>query len=216
MNTIQLIIFDWDGTLIDSVARIVRCFEETYRSFDLTPADADTIKSTIGLPLTESFYKLVPEDSSITQPEWVSAYRQVWLEEGRLALSPLFDGVPQLLEELSLRYEMCIATGKSRAGLERELNHYGIAHYFREQRCANETKPKPDPEMLFQLLDAYQVSPGEAIMIGDSTLDIEMGNAAGMPTIAVTSGGQSAEILRGVNPSAMFNSVCDIRQQLLT
>lgn len=215
MNHLQLIVFDWDGTLIDSVSRIVLCFQKSFEALGLDWPGKEPVQSTIGLPLTESYYRLVPPESSVTQEEWVEAYRQIWRSEAFQAPSPLFPGVPELLERLSRRFQLCIATGKSRVGLERELSHYELGRFFRETRCANETLPKPHPEMVQQLLRAYDVEGHEAIMVGDSVLDIEMGRNAGLLTVAVTSGGQSEAVLRGAGPTNVVAGVTELERLLL-
>ncbi len=214
MNHLQLIVFDWDGTLIDSVARIVLCFQKSFAALELDWPGEEPVARTIGLPLTESYHLLVPRDRGISQAAWVESYRQIWRSEDFLAPSPLFAGVQELLEDLAGRYQLCIATGKSRVGLEREMGHYQLDRFFRETRCANETRPKPDPEMLMQLLQAYGVEAQQALMVGDSVLDIEMGQRAGMTAVAVTSGGQSEAQLRAAGAAHVLARVTELAELL--
>lgn len=215
MPAAKLLIFDWDGTLIDSVPRIVRCFNESFDALGLPRADENAIRAMIGLPLTESYKHLLPQDRGISQDDFVNAYRDVWRDEARLPLSPLFEGVPQLLEELNeAGFRMCVATGKSREGLERELNHYDLYGYFEDTRCANETEPKPHPQMIEQLLVGCGIGPAEAVMIGDTPLDLDMGRAAGVRCVGVTSGSQTRQQLEASQPDVIFDVITSAKDYL--
>lgn len=216
MPKAKLLIFDWDGTLIDSVPRIVRCFNESFDALGLERAEEASIKAMIGLPLTESYKYLVPEGSGISLEQFVDAYRVIWRDEARLPLSPLFVGVPELLAKLAdAGYRMCVATGKSREGLERELNHYNLYAYFEDTRCANETEPKPHPQMIDQLLVGCGIGPADAWMIGDTPLDLNMGKAAGVRCMGVTSGSQTQAQLQACEPEVIFERITDATGYLL-
>ena len=200
MKNYELLIFDWDGTLIDSVNRILTCFDYCFDELGLPRPDAAAVKPLIGLPLAEAFQVLLPPSTEVGLPECAAIYRRLWRDE-RIPLSSLFEGVPSLLITLEARsYQLAVATGKSREGLEREQKHHGIDHHFLHTRCALETKPKPDPEMLLELLAEYDVPAERALMIGDTTLDLEMAHNAGIDAVAVTSGSQTREQLMQSEP----------------
>ena len=207
----KLLIFDWDGTLIDSVSRILHVYRESFEALGLPMPAENEIKKRIGLPLAESFHIFSPGLPEARTPECIETYRRFWLDQ-RIPPSPLFDGVAGLLQELADRdYQMAIATGKSREGLERELACHGLAHHFTHSRCALETAAKPDPEMLRQLMRIHDARPNETVMIGDTCLDLDMANNAGVAGIGVASGGQQRTQLLESNPFACYDRVDQIR-----
>lgn len=214
-KTYSLIIFDWDGTLIDSIPRIVTCF---YKSFDAMniprPPEAD-IKATIGKPLLDAWHILVPDRPEDCE-RFIEIYREFWLDP-QLALSPLFDGVMDMLADLHAQgYKMAVATGKSRLGLERELNHHGGWEYFATTRCAGEARSKPDPQMLEDILTELEVSAADAIMIGDASLDLDMAHNIELDSVAVPTGGATRETLLACNPTAFLDVVTHLPDWLKT
>lgn len=183
-----LLIFDWDGTLVDSIGRIVHCFEQTYAFFDISPPPAQAIRETIGLPLREGFRKLSVGLAHPGIEALALQYRDVWLDPD-LAPSPLFSGVKQLLISLKAKgHTLAVATGKSRAGLDREASYHQVLHHFETSICGDEAQPKPDPDMLNRIAGTTKFKEQEILVFGDSTLDLSMAKQASMASVGVLSG----------------------------
>ncbi len=205
-----LIVFDWDGTLIDSVSRIVRCFLETFGELGLPRPSESHIKNLIGLPLGQAIQRLAPGADHRVVERGAEVYRRFWLDES-LPLSPLFPGVLDLLNRLIEQgHTLAVATGKSRVGLEREQRHHKISHLFRFSRCAGETAAKPDPAMLLEILAESGVDAREALMVGDTTMDLEMAHAAGVGAVGVRGGSHPGDRLEACRPLACLDSAANL------
>ncbi|MEY3220636.1 MAG: hypothetical protein RIT27_1993 [Pseudomonadota bacterium] len=206
----RLLVFDWDGTLMDSADRIVECFQSAISHTDLSPRTNDQIKHIIGLGLNEAMMALYPEAD---QPRWTQLadlYRLYYLELNKTP-NYLFDGVKETLEKLrEENYLLALATGKSRRGLDRVLEETGIGHLFQITRCADETCSKPDPLMLNQILEELDISTHQALMIGDSEYDLQMARNAKMDSAAVSYGVHSCEHLLNYNPITCLHSMNDL------
>ncbi|PSL10005.1 phosphoglycolate phosphatase [Marinobacterium halophilum] len=196
----KLLIFDWDGTIIDSTQRIASCIRSSAHDLGLPVPSWEASKDIIGLGLPEAIKVLFPtEGDAIIEPlsKRYSHYYTV-ADETPIALFP---GVQHTLESLKAKgYRLAVATGKSRAGLEHVLAETGLGWLFETSRCADETTSKPDPHMLHELLHETGVGPGHALMIGDTEYDLEMGRRAGMDTLAVSYGAHHLDRLRVLNP----------------
>jgi phosphoglycolate phosphatase len=145
-------------------------------------------------------------------PEFVERYREHF--RAREHQMDLFAGMRELLELLQAKRILGIATGKSRRGLDRSLEATGLKPYFRASRCADETNPKPHPAMLLELMGELGVAPEAALMIGDTSHDLEMARAAGVDALAVTYGAHAEEGLRSCHPRACVASVAELQQWL--
>lgn len=205
----MLYIFDWDGTLCDSLEKIVRCLQRAaYQAgeVDLSPERARQI---IGLALPEAMNVLFPHASQQQRSVIAQNYRQVFLQDTNPA--PLFDGVRETLAQLRQQgHRIAVATGKARVGLNRSLAETGLENRFCATRCADETASKPNPKMLFELLHELEHPVEEAVMIGDTTFDLEMASAAGMRAIGVTFGSHGVEQLRQHSPVEMLGSITEL------
>lgn len=201
----DLIIFDWDGTLMDSVGRIVECWQEAARSLALPVADDNAVRGIIGLSMAEAIQTLVPgldEGQTLTFRE---RYRDLYADPA-LAPTPVFDGVETLLESLQASgHKLAVATGKARHGLERAFGHSGLKHHFVSSRTACETASKPDPQMVLELCREQGVAPSRALMVGDAWFDLEMGRRAGSDTVGVSYGAGSTEHLLTASPKAVIH-----------
>jgi len=211
----QLLIFDWDGTLADSIGRIVESMRLAARACDLELRTDEEIKGIIGLGLPEAIRALYPE---VRDPQ-VLRRVQLLYGEHYLALesqpSALFPGVVESLEAFrSAGYRLAVATGKTRRGLDRVLASYGWLDYFDVTRCADETASKPDPRMLREILSHCRVSPGGALMVGDSAFDLQMARQAGMGAVAVGYGAQPLDMLRLYEPCLAIESFLELRAWL--
>jgi phosphoglycolate phosphatase len=209
----RLIVFDWDGTLIDSAAAIVECIQQAARDMALPVPDRALASHVIGLGLDESLRRAVPSLLPERYMDFVLCYRRHFLE--REDSMSLFPGIAELLRDLRGRgHWLALATGKSRRGLERALQASGLAPLFAASRCADETRPKPDPAMLLDLLEALQVGPEGALMVGDTSHDLEMARSAGVDALAVAYGAHPRAALDRLAPRGCVASVEELRRWL--
>jgi phosphoglycolate phosphatase len=208
-----LIVFDWDGTLVDSAGPIVECIQQAARALGLEVPPESRARHVIGLGLRDSLRLAVPDLPPERAPEFVACYRAEFLaREGQMRLFP---GVEAMLGALRERgHRLAVATGKSRRGLERALDASGLRDCFDASRCADESIPKPHPAMLHELLQALAAPPAQALMIGDTSHDLEMAAAAGVDAVAVCYGAHAAEGLRALQPRACLDSVAELEQWL--
>jgi phosphoglycolate phosphatase len=198
-------VFDWDGTVIDSPAAIVECMQAASRELGLPVPESSRASHVIGLGLADAMKIVAPSLTGERYPEFIAAYRRHFL--AREDTMRPFDGIPQLLEQLSKTRLLAIATGKSRRGLERSLDATGVRRLFSASRCADETTPKPHPAMLLELMEELAVVPDNVIMIGDTSHDMEMARAAGVDGLAVTYGAHEERHLRACGPRGCVESV---------
>jgi phosphoglycolate phosphatase len=218
MKQYPLLVFDWDGTLVDSIERIVTSLQHASKHAADTEISETKAKNVIGLGLTEAIAQLHPEldeqfDASKLK-NIAEAYRQHYLYDNPIP-APLFAGVNELLTDLrNDGYMLAISTGKSRAGLEQSINEHRLAEYFATSRCAGENKSKPHPEMLHEILHQLNFSATQALMIGDSEHDLKMANNANMPSIGVTQGVHDRAILAKHNPLACLSDIADLSDYL--
>ena len=183
----QLLVFDWDGTLMDSEAKIVACLQAAAAEMRLaTPAEKDA-RQVIGLGLVEALKMLFPEHDEETRKKLAEAYRDHFLVRNR-ARSRLFPGVTETLESLADDYLLAVATGKSRRGLEKELDDSGLRPLFQATRCADEAFSKPHPQMLEDILDKLGMRPSGTLVIGDTEYDMQMAANAGSHGLGVSYG----------------------------
>ncbi|WP_239496146.1 HAD-IA family hydrolase [Salinicola peritrichatus] len=185
----RLVIFDWDGTLMDSAARIVACMQGAARELGWPVLDDGTIRNIIGLGLPEAIAELYPDVTRQQQDRLREAYGHQFRLADRVPM-PFFPGVVAGIERLRRdgSCRLAVATGKSRRGLDRVFGHEACGTWFAASRTADLTRSKPHPQMLEELLAECDVPAAEAIMIGDTEYDMEMARAIGMDRIAVTYG----------------------------
>jgi phosphoglycolate phosphatase len=194
----SLIVFDWDGTLIDSASTIAECIQEAAVEMGLERPSREQATHVIGLGLHDSLRIAVPQLRAEHYTEFVALYRKHFLaREDRMQLFP---GIGELLEKLSKERTLAIATGKSRRGLDRALEATGLRAYFSASRCADETHPKPHPAMLLELMDEFSIDKDATLMIGDTSHDLEMARGAGVDALAVTYGAHAEPALRACGP----------------
>lgn len=209
----DLIVFDWDGTLIDSAGPIVECIQQAARALGLEVPPEARARHVIGLGLRDSLRLAVPDLPPERAMEFVASYRAEFL--AREDQMRLFPGVEAMLGALRERgHRLAVATGKSRRGLERALDASGLRPYFDASRCADESIPKPDPAMLHELLQELAAPPAHALMIGDTSHDLEMAAAAGVDAVAVCYGAHAADGLRALSPRACIADVEALAQWL--
>ncbi|MFW2374762.1 MAG: HAD family hydrolase [Gammaproteobacteria bacterium] len=212
----KLLIFDWDGTLMDSVARIVDCLKVASTEAGFEPRPEAELRNIIGLGLREALSELHPDESETMIETLAGHYRRQYLEINHTP-STLFPGVEELLETLENQgYWLAVATGKGREGLDQVLNHTGLKDRFHTTRCASETCSKPHPRMLEEILQQTGLDARDALMIGDTEYDLEMASNAGMASLGVTYGVHSVERLIKHKPIACLEDVKQLHPFLQT
>lgn len=210
----RLLVFDWDGTIIDSASAIVDCICAAARDTGLQVPPRERAAHTIGLGLHDALRFAVPDLPAERTADFVAHYRKHFL--ACQDSMRLFDGMRELLAELSKSHVLAIATGKSRRGLDRALEAGNLQAYFTASRCADETNPKPHPAMLLELMDQLDFSSRETLMIGDTSHDLEMARAAGVDALAVTYGAHPEEGLRACSPIGCMEDVRALEKWLKT
>ena len=209
----SLIVFDWDGTLFDSAAVIADCIQQAAREMALPVPDRETASHVIGLGLNDSLRHAMPALPQERYADFLALYRRHFLEQED-SLS-LFPGVAELLAELKQRgHLLAVATGKPRRGLEKALAASGIGPLFAASRCGDETRSKPDPAMLLELMEELTLEKHDLLMIGDTTHDLGMAQSAGVDAVAVGYGAHAAEALCAFRPRVCVGSVGELRQWL--
>jgi len=208
----SLIVFDWDGTLVDSAGAIAECIQQACRDMGLEPPTREQASHVIGLGLHDSLRLAVPELRTAQYAEFVALYRKHFL--AREDAMRLFPGIEPMLAKLSRSHRLAIATGKSRRGLDRALQATGLTAYFTGSRCADETRPKPHPAMLLELMDEFSTDRTATLMIGDTSHDLEMAKGAGVDAVAVTYGAHPGDALLACGPLGCFADVASLQQWL--
>lgn len=211
---LALIVFDWDGTLMDSEARIVACLQAAFRDLGWPELPPEQAREVIGLGLEEALARLLPQGSPEQRAALAARYRYHFLGDEQLP-SELFPGAREVLEWLSAQgYLLAIATGKSRVGLNKSLAETGLRPFFAATRTADETRSKPHPQMLLELMDELGARPAETLMIGDTEYDLEMAQGAGVKALAVCHGVHPPERLLVHRPLACLDSLWAVRDWL--
>ena len=195
---------------MDSVVKIVRCFTAALDDVGAPHPGEDAIRHVIGLGLIEAIATLLPQVDVDMRARVEERYRQHFLHLDQTDM-PLFPGVRAGLESLVAQgYRLAIATGKARRGLDRVLRDTGVAHLFCATRCADEAFSKPHPRMLQDILDQTGFNAEQALMVGDTTYDMQMAQHAGMGSLAVTYGVHRRELLVEHSPLACLDSFFEV------
>ena len=210
----DLIVFDWDGTLMDSTAAIVKCIQAAARDLGLPVPSEASAAHVIGLGLAEAMQAVMPDIQAAMYPRMVERYRYHFLTRDHELV--LFKGVREMLADLNNEgYFLAVATGKSRVGLNRALNATGLLSIFDATRCADETFSKPHPAMLQELTRELGQDLRRTVMIGDTTHDLMMANNAGAAGIAVEFGAHPVAQLQACNPLFSARNVPELHAWLL-
>lgn len=213
MNHYQLIIFDWDGTLMDSTGHIVNCMRHAITKLDLAPLDDKQISHIIGLGLQEAVQTLYPNGNATMWTSLADCYRQTWLNSP--VDTPLFNNARELLTELAEQeLFLGVATGKSRRGLDKVLKATGLGELFVATRCADECHSKPHPQMVSEIMDFTGVSGSDALMIGDTEFDLMMAKNAGAHSLGITHGAHDEAKLRACEPQAIVHDLHQVQHWL--
>jgi phosphoglycolate phosphatase len=209
----DLIVFDWDGTLMDSTSTIVRCIQAAAKDLGLPMPDKSAASYVIGLGLLDAMQVAVPDLDPMYYPRMVERYKYHYLTQDKDLT--LFDGVDDMLRDLAAQgYFLAVATGKSRVGLNRALNATNLLSVFDATRCADETFSKPNPAMLMELTRELGQDMSRTLMIGDTTHDLQMAINAGAAGVAVEFGAHTTDQLLSLNPLYSANSIRGLHQWL--
>jgi phosphoglycolate phosphatase len=196
----DLLIFDWDGTLVDSIDWIVQCVQSAAIENECPVPPPQAAKDIIGLSIQEAVSTLFPKADDFMQQQLIRSYSQRFFSK-QTTSEDLFAGVEDMLKTLKQAgYKLAVATGKNRAGLNKVLQGTGIEAFFDITRCADETASKPHPLMLEEIMQFTGINSARALMIGDSIHDLQMAQNAQMAAIGVTCGAHSKEILQQYQP----------------
>ncbi len=206
----RMIVFDWDGTLADSASHIVACVQGAAADIGWEPRDAAVVRNIIGLGMVEACEVLYPEYTRQDYQRLADAYRRRFFAVPS-GPSQLFEGAMEVLESLSREgYLLAIATGKSRAGLRRALRETGLGEFVTVTRCADETASKPHPQMLFELMEEMDVTPGCTVMVGDTEYDMAMARNAGVAAVGVGYGAHEPSRLLAYQPLACLEDITQL------
>ncbi|MDO4694322.1 MAG: HAD-IA family hydrolase [Eikenella sp.] len=204
----QLLIFDWDGTLADSTAQIVDGVQSAFREHGLSePADED-VRQIIGLSLSEAVVRLHPGLPPRQTEAVIQAYRHHYFHHRPPTV--LFAQAAAALPRLQQHYWLAVATGKSRRGLDLALQETNSAGYFLSTRTVDECAAKPQPEMVLSICNELGVAPADALVIGDTTHDLNMAYNARCHAVSVTTGAHAAAQLQTVPHQAMLGGIQDL------
>ena len=207
----RLVVFDWDGTLMDSIGTIVECTLAAIRDVPEAPRpEPERVREAIGLGLIQTMQRFFPHGDLALYERVAHAYRERWHAEYKHRVE-LLAGARETVERLRAEgFLVGVATAKSRQGLERELEMTGLGALVHASRTVTEAPSKPAPEMLLQLFEALEVGAEEAVMVGDTAWDLQMAAAAGCAGVGVLTGGHSRELLEAEHPAACLESVADL------
>lgn len=209
----ELVVFDWDGTLMDSAAAIAESIQEACRDLGLPVPDDERARYVIGLGMHDAVAHVAPGLDVVDYPQMIDRYRLHFLR--RDGGTKLFEGARELLDELrEAGYLLGVATGKSRRGLDRAMADSGLDGIFDMTRCADEGHCKPHPGMLQAIIDGLATTAEQTLMIGDTTHDVEMAQAAGASALALTHGAHGREALQRSAPLALLDDLPALRQWL--
>ncbi len=211
----ELIVFDWDGTLMNSEARIVTCIQRAAADAEVTVPSVETARDIIGLGLDEAVGRLFPDCDAQAVDSIVAAYRRHWLGN-EVDEAVMFDGARQLVGELHGEgFLLGVATGKSRRGLDKALLESGLGEFFHATRCADEAFSKPHPQMLEDILTDLDTAAADTLVIGDTEYDMQMARSAGTDAVGVGHGVHSSERLLESGASRCFADLIELSEWLL-
>jgi phosphoglycolate phosphatase len=210
----DLIAFDWDGTLFDSTAIIVRCIQQAVLDVGGAKPTDKAAAYVIGMGLAQALAHAAPDVPPEKYPQLGARYRHHYIaQQNELSL---FAGVLPLLDDLKARQHwLAVATGKSRRGLDDVLRSVQLQGMFNGSRTADETAGKPHPLMLQELMREFGTEPDRTLMIGDTTHDLQMALNAGCPSVGVSYGAHEPGEFHSLNPLFVAHSVASLHEWLL-
>ena len=205
----DLIVFDWDGTVMDSTAVIAGSIQAACRDLDLSVPSDEAARHVIGMGLGDALRHAVPDAPESMYDTLIARYKHHFLAQD--AAIPLFDGARETIAELhGAGYWLAVATGKSRIGLDRALRSSDMTEYFHATRTADQTFSKPHPAMLQEIMDEFGLEPERMLMVGDTTHDLQMAINAGVDAVGLTHGAHPVAQLRALQPLALLDDFAEL------
>lgn len=217
----EVIIFDWDGTLVDSTGRIVDSMQRAGVEVGLPTVPDSVVQNIIGLGLPEALKTVWPMINSSQLQQMTQVYARNFVYDSKVAMD-FFPGVAELFADLKAAgRKLAVATGKSRKGLDRMfadllIDDQPVGQQFVASRCADETRSKPHPLMLEELLGELQVSAESALMVGDTSYDLAMAREIGMHSVGMSHGAHDDDVLLGCKPQALCHSIEELNLWIKT
>jgi len=209
-NRFDLIIFDWDGTLINSIDWIAGCIQRSAERCGFATPDYQATKNVIGLSIERAMQTLLPEADENTQNQLVANYAEEYFSK-QLSREDFFPGVYDMLLQLQhTGYQLAVATGKTRDGLAQALHATNTNDLFTVTRCADETQSKPHPKMLEEIIEVTGIAPERALMVGDSIHDLQMALNAQISSVGVLCGANSEALLQQYNPLVCLSQPAEL------
>jgi len=215
MKKYQCIVFDWDGTLMDSIQKIVECLQSAAEDVDLPIPTVAAAKDIIGLGLQEAMLAIFGDISEQKVSEIVERYRFYFLEDNQTS-QPLYPSVRsglKILDETGVA--LCVATGKARRGLDRVMSKENLESLFFYTRCADESRSKPHPQMLLDILNHTALDSERVLMVGDTTYDMEMAAGANIDSVGLTHGVHSKQRLLSSGADQVFSNFDELLDWLM-
>jgi phosphoglycolate phosphatase len=209
MMNVDLVVFDWDGTVVDSTPSITLAIQQACSDIGVAIPAAEDARWVIGLGLQDALSRVAPNLTVDQQHQLTERFRHHYLS--RYEQLQMFPGMWELLHGLqSSGMPLAVATGKTRVGLDRSFELTQTRHLFATSRCADESEPKPAPKMVLEICAELGISPSSTLVIGDTTHDIFMARAAGASALAVGYGAHAAEELLAAEPLGCMLSVNEL------
>lgn len=219
-SPLRLVVFDCDGTLIDSQHMIVAAMDRAFAAHGLDALPREQVLSIVGLSLDEAIYALVPHVGEALRRRVTGSYKDAFFELRRRTdlAEPLFPCVREMLETLAAREDVLlgIATGKSRRGLAHALEAHDLGHYFVTLQTADDAPSKPHPEMLRRAMSATGAVPRDTVLIGDTSYDMEMARAADVHAFGVDWGYHAPALLRAAGAHRVLSGFAELATALDT
>ena len=206
----KAIVFDWDGTLMDSISKIVESMQTSAQQLGFPVPDYDQAKDVIGISLLPALQQLFKIDDEKVAMDLFHTYKEHFKDHAQIS-SPLFTGAIELLESLKQQgYILAVATGKARQGLEHNWHHSNTKHFFSASKTADDAQSKPSSDMLQQILSELNLSADQVLMVGDTTYDMAMAEAINMDRIGVSFGVHSIDALQKHKPLAVIDALHEL------
>ena len=210
----RLVVFDWDGTLVDSIGSIVSCTRAALADAGVEPPGDDLIRGLVGLGLNDTFDRFYPGTDGATRDRILDRYRHHWVTHWH-ARHDAFPRAEETLVALAgTGTLLAVATAKSRRGLVRDFERTGLGRFFHASRTVDECPPKPAPTMLFELMEELGVRQSETLMVGDSRWDLEMARNAGVDAVGLLGGAHPHEDLVECGPRVCLPGVAGLLEWL--
>jgi phosphoglycolate phosphatase len=210
----RLVVFDWDGTLVDSIGSIVGCTREALADAGVAPPADEVIRGAVGLGLTDTFERFYPQVDAALRERILDRYRHHWIATWHARHDPFPAAVATLETLAEAGVLLAVATAKSRRGLVRDFERTGLGRWFAATRTVDECPPKPSPAMLLELMEELGAGPRETLMVGDSRWDLEMARNAGIDAVGVLGGAHPHAELADCGPLACLPGVAALRAWL--